>query len=895
MKYIIKVLSIIYVMILLFTKVLSETVNILTERPNIVNAGNWKQKYDLISEYFSKNTNLKDVNIHFGYNEREPLNKDNAAAYEDYVKFIIKQFKENKYDMMIVDGSFLFSEMSYVESNYVKKRINLREFHNKLYMDLTDEIKSENLSFHDTEILNDGYYNDRLYGLPYEVDFDLLFYHGNDTNNELLNINMDSLEWEDILQDKYKEPGTESISMAIKDEDELLNFFVEFLQSKMDLTKNENFRKLYNFESENYLNKFKEFIIKSSIQDTTVEKAYEKFHANQSTFYKGKASDIKTLEQTDSVHAVLPPHSQSIFYKKYLIINKNSKIDKNILINVAQQLVSKEMQFFKATNFGSIPTYDFSLNNVNVNDFKLNCPGQAELISKIKKIHIKNIFKSDNSAPFMEIRLFLPGILKDFINNNIDQKSLSNVFENTKEILMNKAEASSLPLYSLYIPTILFSFASLYLIYLILKHKNHPYLKIFSPDFCILIIIGIVLSIIYLVIKLEIKNVGSCKYVHIYASIFTDLTLFPMVAVTYRIYKIYRNKSKLDIGRYLNKKIVIYLILGLAAMIIYASISSFRLIQYYLDTYGTIKTYRQPVCNYETSGVFESIERRVNELIYLIMIYMVVRTGSVSKKFGEFKYVYIMFCIGIMEYTREYIITILPTNTFYQIYILIFALDMALYILLIYYLVGSRLIYVIKHPEEERKPYDLNTYAYNYYYGDFNTYNNTINTNSKVVNGHKINGKSSPLNSNKSLQQSSNTTISEMDCCYDSSNNIFNQGINYMGYNENNSPTSPNQQSFTINNSLEHTNNSGNNLAMSTNIQSPNIQSPSTSAYTNNEYVSHNSNSLLLNNTSYGSSQETYTSQNYLNNLMKNLSNNSNSNNYNANNNYNNFNTQNNH
>jgi len=81
------------------------------------------------------------------------------------------------------------------------------------------------------------------------------------------------------------------------------------------------------------------------------------------------------------------------------------------------------------------------------------------------------------------------------------------------------------------------------------------------------------------------------------------------------------------------------------------------------------------------------------------MIILIIKTGRVCKKYGVFKYIYIMFIIGIMEYTTEYLLRILPTNGYFGFYLIIFIIKTILNAFLIYYLVGSRLLYVIKNRE----------------------------------------------------------------------------------------------------------------------------------------------------------------------------------------------------
>jgi len=170
-----------------------------------------------------------------------------------------------------------------------------------------------------------------------------------------------------------------------------------------------------------------------------------------------------------------------------------------------------------------------------------------------------------------------------------------------------------------------------------------------------------------------------------------------MVAVTYRLYTIYKSKAKDNKVENLNTRINIYFIIAMLIMVIYSSICAFCILKFHLSSYGTIDTYRQQVCDYHGRGIWESIERRVNELIYVIMIILIVKTGRVCKKYGAFKYIYVMFFIGIMEYAFRFILNHLPSNGYFGFYFICIIIETILYGVLIYYLVGSRLLYVIKN------------------------------------------------------------------------------------------------------------------------------------------------------------------------------------------------------
>jgi len=694
-------------------------IKILTEKPDIITQGNWETYNSLIKTFFTStnadNNVISNLDIQFSYNNDEPVDKKTPEDFEKYAKFVVKELQEANYDMMILDGNFLFSDVAHIESLYIDKRYK-REIHLN-YKDLTPAVYRETLNYNDPKIVEDGYLNDVLYALPFEKDFDVLYYHTN--NPEIANIDMNNLTWDDLLTINTGANSPKSLSIAYGNDDELLNLFTEYTNSKFDLSgkNNANFKAFYNETSKDVYNSFKNFVSKSTalpdlnqLSDITLEKAYDAFIKNECAFFKGKASHYRFLvkeNKNNDVAVKLLPKNTSDLTKKYLVVNKHSTKDEKVLIELAVKLTSKEMQFYRAEQFGKIPTFDLNKKDSDptIKSFVDNNNEMVGLMQSLKVLHMKDIFSSKNSAPFMEIRSLLPGVIRKYLKDG-NTNEITNTLENTKELLMDKKNVIHVPTYLLYIPMALFVLTALVILGLVFKYRNHPYLKIYSPGFCSISIIGIIFSILSFAFRMENTSVDKCRYYYIYASIYTDLTLFPMVAITYRIYTIYKNKARDNKIKNLNVRVYIIFVLALLAMIVYAYCVSMFIIKYFLQSYGTITTYRLPNCEYRGNGIYESIERRVNELIYIIMIILVICTGKVSKKYGEFKYIYIMFCVGIMEYGFNFILAKLPSNGYFGYYILTVVINMFLNLLLIYYLIGSKLIYCIKHPNDT-EPYNL--------------------------------------------------------------------------------------------------------------------------------------------------------------------------------------------
>jgi len=683
-------------------------IKILTQKPDKINLKDWGNYCSSIKNYLTSitvdNTLIHDYDIDFSYNEPKTGDKE----YEENTKSLIKEMKESKYDMFIVDDNFLYGDVAFIESDFVNSEYD-RSIHEN-FVDLTTKVDQNVLSYHDAKILEGAYLDKKLYALPYEKDFDLLYYHNTDA--AVNNLDLEKSTWDDLLA---LNANTQPCSIDYADSGELLNTFMEYTYSLKDLS-GPNYEVLYNDTSKDIYNSFKNFVSKNSVPNTnipndyTLEKAFDTFSKKQSVFFKGKASHYHILVESNTnndVAAKLPPKNYSNIKKRYLVINKNSLLDEKVLIEAALLLTSKEVQLYKAGEYGKIPTFDIGKKGTDASiktytDKHANIVGFEE---KIKPIHNREIFSGENSAPLLEIRTLLPLDIKNYLKESKD-KDLTNALENTKRVLMDKANVIHLPTILLYIPIIIFLLIAITVIFLIFKYRNHPYMKIASPGYCILCIIGVAMNIASPLLKMEATSIASCKFVYIYETVYTDLMIFPLVAITYRIYTIYKNKAKDNKSKNLNKKVSYVFIIGLIIMIIYSSCCALFLSDFHFVSYGTIDTYRQPVCENVKYTFLESIERRVNELIYIIMIILIIKTGRISKKFGEFKYIYFLFAIGIMEYALRFILSKLPSNSYFGFYLVSIIINGLLNIALIYYLIGSRLIYVMRHPNDT-EPYKI--------------------------------------------------------------------------------------------------------------------------------------------------------------------------------------------
>jgi len=630
MKFFSKVIntSILYTLVTTVAKsYAADNVNILVEKPNTkISQEEYSTK---INEYFKAQNNSTSTTPQINFTYLNDNNNENID-YKKYLKLIVDELKTSKYDMLILDDFFLFSDTAFVESSYIEDTFQNRNMYQN-YMDLTKYVVEDDLFNHDQKYLDNVYFDEKLYGLPYELDFDLL-YHQNG-----INVNMENSTWDDLVPNSEKGEQNQ-LDVALRDDDELLNLFTAYANDKYNIENNkeEFYKVLYNDTSKELYNSFRNLVEQSSLSDLgktlniTPDEAYNDFINGQSAIYKGKASNYRNLIQNNTnIKATLPPFNSTVVNKKYLVINKNSKVDKNVLVDVARKLTSKDMQIYRSREFGSIPT--FEIHQTELDSFVGSyCDSNVELcdlMQNINPLNIKDIYESEFNAPFLETKLLLPNIIRQSLIDN-KQGSSANAFENVRNLVVDKNKASiNFSVILLYIITAILVIGALAVIVMLIKYRNHSSLKKYSPLFYIPIILGIIMNILSPIFIIHLDSIFSCKFRYIYETVNTCLIILPMAAIAIRTY--YRTNNK---GKKLNKRLILIIVIATAVMVLYSVIVTLFIIKFYLQSYGNIESFRFSSCKYENGIVFDIFERVIYCLIVSVILILILIFYILLKK-----------------------------------------------------------------------------------------------------------------------------------------------------------------------------------------------------------------------------------------------------------------------
>ncbi|ORX59215.1 hypothetical protein BCR36DRAFT_401805 [Piromyces finnis] len=508
-------------------------------------------------------------------------------------------------------------------------------------------INKADLEFHDPKILSYGMYKDKIIGLPYESDFDVLYYQNEEKNSTaynntmLLLENMKDYTWDDLLN--QMKINSQPFWISFGDNNDLLNFVIEYSSNKYNLTSEydpDYLKVFYNDTSISHYTELRDLVkeFKSNSEENpniaTLDDVFYYYMVNETTFFKAKASHNYIFRKygNGTLPLSLPPKYQSATTNKYLVANKFSNIKPEILAEVALILTEKNAQLSRAKGFGSIPTFDFSKKDSDI-DLQTYCDTYPVIYN-----------------------LGVYGILSIIIT----------------------------------IAVIIFC---LFIIFMTYKLKEHPYIKVISPLFCNLIVVGCILNMFKLIKFIPPYSIGKMKLFTIIETLGTNLIYIPMFVVTYRIFRIYKTKSFMSKSLN-NQRLLFAVILTISIAVIYKLVIIFTC-RFYYESVGYVRYARIPVGYYSNHETLDKIYQGCLTVVFISLLFMIIATGSQSRKFGDICYTFVIFITNISDYIIERLITRLDGGDYYPLYFFItIAFNCLLHFICVYILVGTRISFL---------------------------------------------------------------------------------------------------------------------------------------------------------------------------------------------------------
>ncbi|ORX50026.1 hypothetical protein BCR36DRAFT_327497, partial [Piromyces finnis] len=226
--------------------------------------------------------------------------------------------------------------------------------------------------------------------------------------------------------------------------------------------------------------------------------------------------------------------------------------------------------------------------------------------------------------------------------------------------------------------------------------RNHPYIKVISPVFCNLIVGGCALNMIKLLKYIPSYSIAKIKIFVVIEALGTNLIYIPMFAVAYRIYCIFKTKSimsnKLD-----NKRLLYSIMTAISIAVIYKVVIIFSC-EFFYEAIGSIGYSRIPVGEYSNYQSLNKVYQAYLGFVFIALIFMIIATGSHSKKFGDICYTFVIFSTNISDYLVNELIKKLDGKNYPLYFFLTILFNCFLHFACVYILIGSRVHLLITKP-----------------------------------------------------------------------------------------------------------------------------------------------------------------------------------------------------
>ncbi|KAL6594791.1 hypothetical protein LY90DRAFT_675619 [Neocallimastix californiae] len=741
-----------------------EKINVLISKPDIEEPESYLKRINsFVQQYVdkkrhenNKSITIPTLDIEFSY--CDPVKTDGDSLlwtynYYDLKRYVDLEFARNlnctirelkkqgddsKFDLVVIQDRILYSDDTYIRNAIIEGSFYIRHFYD--YLLTLDESEISNYTkHHDKELIKRARNPEKgLLGLPYEIDFNNLYYY-------------DEAEY---LKDIFL---SGILSIALEDGSELTDLFFEYIRSQFgEPDPEKNFEYLNNFIQDkskiiNFYKSFRDYVIKFTGKDiestlsTTHRQAFQSFVRKDKKLFKGKASYYSFLKDkiVYPFSMVNLSNNYGIVDGKYLSIvaysEKYKKYSSDVM-NYVLLLTSEDFQLARAASFGSIPTFNLKskeflnpINNetetpnanaenendvtkndeiikfdntddhtTNIYSYCINNPDICKVYNNTKPVEIKKIFyKNKYSAGYLEIRITLPEILKQLLiegDSNLIFERIPNYFD--KGVLVEIQNKHS---YKEILTFFLFTGINLVVVLILLftmvkvyKNRKHPFLKAISPLFSNLTLLGLILKCLFPYYFFIVDSKLSCQMNFALNFFFSNLIFLPMLAIIFRIYYIYTNVSNVNFGKKLNdKRILIILSIILILEFIITFLISFAG-NYDFSTYGVFLPYRSIWCFFTDYVTYMIIITFYCTILFFCMIIMLIKIHKISKKYGDIKFIF--FIVILLFSTSIFDGSIYLLNGTDSFFFVLFIVYLICCVLSTYLLVGYRLNFIKNHP-----------------------------------------------------------------------------------------------------------------------------------------------------------------------------------------------------
>ncbi|OUM65769.1 hypothetical protein PIROE2DRAFT_7185 [Piromyces sp. E2] len=127
-----------------------------------------------------------EVEVVFNFYPYFPVNELYSSEYLYLFTNCIEYWTNSTFDLAVVDDRMLFAEYGLMETYAIGTYLQTKHPTEEYLLDMTDYVNNNDLKHHDSEILKHTYHEKHIYALPWEKDFDLLYFNEADETENII-------------------------------------------------------------------------------------------------------------------------------------------------------------------------------------------------------------------------------------------------------------------------------------------------------------------------------------------------------------------------------------------------------------------------------------------------------------------------------------------------------------------------------------------------------------------------------------------------------------------------------------------------------------------------------------------------------------------------------------
>jgi len=291
----------------------------------------------------------------------------------------------------------------------------------------------------------------------------------------------------------------------------------------------------------------------------------------------------------------------------------------------------------------------------------------------------------------MEVMTVIPNRFRECLLKN-DIEGLSDLFKYSKELITNDLGFITVICYIIVVAAMGMACFILYFLY---KYRKNPYIKVFSPAYLKITLLGILLSTLKVLQYLPPFFSFKTRIIYLIETLSNILIYFPFIIVIYRIRTILKGET-IDMD-YINLKFLNFCLLSIVGIFVMSRLLVVSFCDFYYISFGDILQSRLPKFAVGSPEFLNIIYKIYFYVTYIIIFILLIDICSKAKKVKDVSYLFAIFIINVSNNIVDSLFVKLSYD-YLRIFLTIIVLHHCLiHMICVYYLAGSRISTIMRY------------------------------------------------------------------------------------------------------------------------------------------------------------------------------------------------------